>query len=60
MFFAILVLLVALSISIVAAYYSIIGLTTLFSGAIVAVTVMGIVLEVGKIIAATWLHKNWT
>jgi len=59
MFFPILVLITALSISVVAAYYSIIGLTTLFSGAVLAVTIMGVVLEVGKIVTATWLHKNW-
>lgn len=53
-------LLVALSISGVAAYYSIVGLATIFAGAWYPVIMMGIVLEVGKITTASWLHRHWT
>ena len=49
----------ALSISVIAAYFSIIGLATIFPGSIEAVIAMGAALEVGKIVAAIWLHKNW-
>lgn len=59
MIFAILTLLSALSISCIAAYFSIIGLATIFPGSIQAVIAMGAALEVGKIIAAIWLHNNW-
>lgn len=59
MIFAITTLFSALSISCIAAYFSIIGLATIFPGSMVAVVSMGISLEVGKIIAALWLHKNW-
>ena len=59
MIFAILTLVSALSISCIAAYFSIIGLATIFPGSIAAVIAMGSALEVGKIIAAIWLHKNW-
>ena len=59
MAFAFLVLLSALSISSVAAYFSIIGLSTMFPGSTAAVVTMGAVLEVGKLVAAVWLHKNW-
>ena len=59
MFIAILTLLSALSISGVAAYYSIIGLATIFPGAFVPVVLMGSVLEVGKLVCATWLYRNW-
>ena len=59
MVFAITTLISALSISCVAAYFSIIGLATIFPGSTAAVITMGIVLEVGKIIAAVWLHRNW-
>ena len=59
MVFAIATLISALSISCVAAYFSIIGLATIFPGSTAAVITMGIVLEVGKIIAAVWLHRNW-
>jgi chromosome segregation ATPase len=59
MIFAIFTLLSALSISIIAAYFSIIGLATIFPGSIEAVIAMGAALEIGKIVAAIWLHKNW-
>jgi hypothetical protein len=59
MFIAILTLLSALSISGVAAYYSIIGLATIFPGAFIPVVLMGSVLEVGKLVCASWLYRNW-
>ncbi|NDG53467.1 MAG: hypothetical protein EBY39_10655, partial [Flavobacteriia bacterium] len=59
MIFALLTLLSALSISVIAAYFSIIGLATIFPGSIEAVIAMGAALEIGKIVAAIWLHKNW-
>jgi DNA repair exonuclease SbcCD ATPase subunit len=59
MVFAIFTLISALSISCVAAYFSIIGLATIFPGSVAAVITMGVVLELGKIIAAIWLHRNW-
>lgn len=54
-----LILAVALSISAVAAYYSIIGLITIFSAAVIPVAVMGTVLEVGKLTTTVWLHRYW-
>lgn len=54
-----LTLLVALSLSTVAAYYSIIGLTAIFAGAVIPVIIMGSILEVGKITATVWLRKYW-
>lgn len=59
MFYALLTLFSALSISTVAAYFSIIGLATIFPGSIAAVITMGTALEIGKIVAAIWLHRNW-
>tara|TARA_X000000950_G_scaffold289364_1_gene412409 strand:- start:8764 stop:9924 length:1161 start_codon:yes stop_codon:yes gene_type:complete len=47
------------SISLVAAYFSIIGLATMFPGSKEAIVIMGAVLEIGKLVAAVWLHKNW-
>jgi hypothetical protein len=49
----------AISISGVAAYYSIMGLTTIFPASVFAVIIMGVVLEVGKISSAIWLHTFW-
>ena len=59
MFYAILTLISALSISSVAAYFSIVGLATMFPGSMEAIVIMGAVLEIGKLVAAVWLHKNW-
>lgn len=59
MIFAVSTLISALSISCIAAYFSIIGLSTIFPGSIASVIIMGSVLEIGKIIAAVWLHRNW-
>ena len=49
----------ALSISIVAAYYSIIGLVAIFASAMVPIVIMGVVLEIGKLTSAVWLHLYW-
>ena len=59
MFFGLLILFVALLISSVAAYYSIVGLMAIFAGAKVAIAVMGIVLEIGKLVVASWTFQNW-
>lgn len=50
---------IALLISAAAAFYSVTGLTHIFTGATVAVLIMGIVLEAGKVSVAAWLHKYW-
>ena len=52
-------LLVALALSTVAAYYSIIGLTAIFAGAVIPIIIMGSILEVGKITTTVWLRKYW-
>ena len=59
MFLTILTFLSAISISIIAAGYSIVGLATLFAGAVVPIIMMGSALEVGKLVAASWLYHNW-
>ena len=53
------ILLSALSISLVSAYFSIIGLTTMFPGVLWSIVIMGSVLEIGKLVSASWLHHNW-
>jgi len=52
-------LLTAISISIISGYYSIIGLTTIFSGAFWPIVIMGSFLELGKVVATNWLYRNW-
>ena len=59
MIFGIFVLVVALTISAVAAYYSIAGLCAIFAAAVVPIIIMGAALELGKITATVWLHKFW-
>lgn len=59
MFLAGIIFLSGISISLVAAYFSIVGLATMFPGSMEAIIIMGAVLEVGKLVAAVWLHKNW-
>ena len=50
----------AIAIATVAAYYSIIGLTTIFAAAVMPIAIMGGVLEAGKLITASWLYNNRT
>jgi hypothetical protein len=59
MIFGYFTLFVALVISAVAAYYSIVGLTAIFSAAVIPIMIMGGALEVGKLLAAVWLKLNW-
>lgn len=42
-----------------AAYYSIVGLMAIFAGATTAIAVMGVCLEIGKLICASWTFQNW-
>ena len=59
MLLGLLILFVALALSGIAAYYSIIGLTAIFAAAVVPIIVMGGVLEVAKLACTVWLHQNW-
>ena len=56
---AILTLVVAIAISAVAAFYSIAGLVAIFSAAAIPIIIMGVVLEIGKLVTASWLYHNW-
>ena len=59
MVFGIIVLLCALFISAIAAWYSILGLIAIFAASPLPIALMGGGLEAGKLIAASWLYKNW-
>ena len=59
MFFNYITISVALSISAVAIYYSVAGLATIFAASVIPIIIMGSVLEVGKLVTAVWLHRNW-
>ena len=49
----------ALSLSAVAAYYSIMGLVAIFAAAAVPIFIMGSLLEVSKLVVASWLYRSW-
>ena len=59
MILAWLLLLTGLTISSVAIYYSVVGLTAIFSAAAIPIMVMGVSLEVAKLVCATWIKANW-
>jgi len=59
MIFGYFTLTVALLISAIAEYYSIVGLMAIFAASPVSVAVMGVALGIGKITAAVWLKLNW-
>jgi len=60
MIFGILTLLSALTISAIAIYYSVAGLAAIFAAAVVPIIIMGVALEVGKLVTAVWLHRYWS
>lgn len=49
----------ALSLSSIAAYFSIVGLSAIFPGSIFSIITMATALELAKIIVAVWVHQNW-
>ena len=57
--FATLTLLVALTLSAIAAWYSILGLTAIFAAAVIPIIIMGGALEFAKVITTLWLHRYW-
>jgi hypothetical protein len=59
MILTILLFISGIAVSIIGAYYSILGLAALFAGAYWAVVTMGITLEVAKLVTVSWLYRNW-
>ena len=57
---AYLALLSGLSISAVAVYYSVAGLVSIIAAAAIPIMVMGVVLELSKLVATVWLKMNWS
>lgn len=49
----------AIGLSAIAAYYSIVGLATIFSSAYVPVIIMAGMLEISKLVVASWLYQKW-
>lgn len=57
---AYLALLSGLTISAVAIYYSVAGLVAIFAAAVIPIIVMGVALELSKLVATVWLKLNWS
>lgn len=59
MVLTILAYIVAILLSVAAASISVIGMAAIFSGAYLVTLVLMSLLELAKVVAATWLHRNW-
>lgn len=59
MIFPIITFVVAITIAIIAAWFSIAGLMAIFSASAFAVAIMAGSLEVGKLVSASWVYRNW-
>ena len=59
MFLSYFTLVVALCLSAVAAWYSILGLTAIFAAAVIPIIIMGTILEIAKVTVTVWLHRYW-
>ena len=54
-----LALITALTLSVIAAWYSVVGLTAIFAAAIIPIIIMGGSLEIAKVVTTIWLHRYW-
>jgi len=59
MFLTYLMFIVALSLSVIAEFYSIVGLAAIFAGAPISIIVMGVILGTSKLSIIVWLHEFW-
>ena len=57
--FIIMTLFSALAVSAVAAYFSIVGLIAIFSALPMSILAMGVVLEIAKLVTASWVYQYW-
>lgn len=59
MIFGFVILITALTLSVVAAFYSISGLVAIFAAAPIPIMIMGGALEIAKVVTTVFLHNNW-
>jgi hypothetical protein len=57
--FIVLLLFSALAVSAVAGYFSIVGLMSIFPAAAMSILAMGVVLEIAKLVTASWVYRYW-
>lgn len=56
---AIILFVIAISLSAIAAFYAVSGLVAIFASAAIPIAIMGGVLEAGKLVVASWLYRRW-
>jgi hypothetical protein len=49
----------AFALSGAAAFYSVVGLMAIFAASPIPIAIMGSILEVSKLVVASWLYRNW-
>jgi len=54
-----LLLISALTLSAIAAFYAISGLVAIFAAAVIPIIIMGSSLEASKLVLASWMYRNW-
>jgi hypothetical protein len=54
-----LLFLTAIALSATSAFYAVSGLVAIFAAAVIPIIVMGSMLEVSKLVVASWLYRNW-
>lgn len=59
LFLTVLMLLSALALSAVAAWFSVVGLMAIFAASQLSIAIMAGTLEVSKLVCASWLYNNW-
>jgi len=57
---SIMALAMGLILSAVAGYFSVVGIATIFAGAFWSVIIMAGTLETSKLVAASWIYRNWS
>jgi cytochrome c556 len=59
MLFPIITVITAITIAAIAAWFSVAGLMAIFTASAIAVAIMAVALEVGKLVSASWVYRNW-
>jgi len=59
MLFPIITFITAITIAAIAAYFSVAGLMAIFTASAISVAIMAVALEVGKLVSASWVYRNW-
>jgi peptidoglycan hydrolase CwlO-like protein len=60
MLFPIITFITAITIAAIAAWFSVVGLMAIFTASAISVAIMAVALEVGKLVSASWVYRNWT